>query len=138
MGRQSVAYSKLIAGLVGPVLAAMGIAMLVNHSRFPDMIGQLAQNQGLIFLSGILSLLGGLAIVRVHNVWTGGWRVILTVLGWLAIAGGLLRMWLPHMAAPIATTFAGSSSALMIGGLIVLVLGAFLTYASFGPDTERT
>ena len=84
-------YSKLIAGLVGPVLAAMGIAMLVNHARFPAMIGQLAQDQGLIFLTGILSLLGGLAIVRVYNIWIGGGPVIITVLGWLAIFGGLAR-----------------------------------------------
>jgi hypothetical protein len=103
-------------------LAAIGIAMLINHNRFPDMVGQYAQNQALIFLTGILSLLGGLSIVRVHNVWTGGWRVILTVLGWLAIIGGLVRMWLPHLVAPVAETFAGTSNALIIGGLLVLVL----------------
>ena len=125
-------HSKLIAGLIGPVLAAMGIAMLVNHSTFPTMIGQLAQDQGLIFLSGILSLLGGIAIVRVHNIWTGGWPVIITVLGWLAIFGGLVRMWFPHKAAPIAEAFAGNSTALMVGGLLVLALGLFLTYKAFG------
>ena len=125
-------HSKLIAALIGPVLTAMGIAMLVNHSRFPAMIGQLAQDQGLIFLTGILSLLGGLAIVRVHNIWTGGWPVIITVLGWLAILGGLVRMWFPHKAAMIAETFAGNSTALIVGGLLVLVLGAFLTYKAFG------
>jgi hypothetical protein len=113
----------------------MGIAMLVNHNRFPSMFGQMAQDQVIIFLSGILSLLGGLAIVRVHNVWTGGWPVILTILGWLAIVGGIARMWFPHMAGPIATTFVGSSSAIMIGGMFVLVLGAFLT--SLGSDQER-
>jgi hypothetical protein len=114
------------------VFVAIGIAMLVNRSQFPEMIGQLAQNQGLIFLSGILSLLGGLAIVRVHNIWTGGWPVIVTVLGWLAIIGGLARMWFPHLAAPIAETFAGNWTALLVGGLLVLALGAFLTYKAFG------
>ena len=127
-------HSKLIAGLVGPVFAAIGIAILVNRSHFPTMIGQLAQNQGLIFVSGILSLLGGLAIVRVHNAWTGGWAVIITVLGWLAILGGLVRMWLPHKAASIAETFAGNSTALLVGGLLVLALGSFLTFKAFGPD----
>jgi len=130
-----VKHSKLIAGLVGPVLAAIGIAMLFNRGHFAGMIGQLAQNQGLIFLSGILSLLGGLAILRVQNAWTGGWPVIITVLGWLAIIGGLVRMWLPHMAAPIAEKFAGNSTALLVGGLLVLALGAFLTYKAFGRDT---
>ena len=127
-------YSKLIAGFMGPLLAAMGFAMLLNHARFPAMIGQLARDQGLIFLTGILSLLGGIAIVRVHNIWTGGWPVIITVLGWLAVLGGLVRMWFPHKAAPIAEAFAGNPTALILGGMLVVVLGLFLTYEAFGSE----
>ena len=130
-----MAPSKLIAGLIGPLLIAMSIAMLVNRHLFPAMAGQLAQNYGLVFLSGILSLLAGVAIVRVHNVWTGGWRVIVTVLGWLAIAGGLVRMWFPQRAAPIAEALGGSSTGLVIAGLVVLALGAFLSFKAYGPDT---
>ena len=60
---------------------------------------------GLIFVSGILLLVAGLAIVRVHNVWSGGWRVVVTVLGWLAVISGILRMLLPFWAASIAFQF---------------------------------
>ena len=67
---RTVANSKLIAGFIGPLLVAMGVAMLLNRDLFSTMIEQFAQNYGLIFLSGILSLLAGVAIVRVHNVWT--------------------------------------------------------------------
>ena len=49
-----MAHSKLIAGLVGPLLVVIGIAMLINHQLFPTMIGEIAHNIGLIFLSGIL------------------------------------------------------------------------------------
>ena len=76
--------------------------MLLNLDHFPLMVTQIANNQGLIFLSGILSFLGGVAIVRVHNVWSGDWRILVTLLGWLAILGGLVRMWFPYRAAPIA------------------------------------
>jgi hypothetical protein len=130
-----VQHSKLIAGLIGPVMMAMGIAMLVNRDLFPVMVSQIAHDQGLIFVSGILSLLGGLAVVRVHNVWSGGWRIIVTVLGWLAIVGGLVRMWFPQRAAPIAETFAASSTALVIGGLVVLGLGVFLSYKAYVAST---
>jgi hypothetical protein len=130
-----MAHSKLIAGFIGPLLAAMGLAMLVNRDLFPAMIGQLAQSYGLIFLSGILSLLAGIAIVRVHNVWTGGWQIIVTVLGWLAILGGLARMWFPQLAGPIAETFAGNSMALLVAGIVVSALGAFLSYKAYGPRT---
>jgi hypothetical protein len=50
-GRTLMAHSKLIAGLVGPLLAAIGVAVLVNRSLFPTLIGELAHNTGLIFLS---------------------------------------------------------------------------------------
>jgi hypothetical protein len=130
-----MAPTKLIAGLIGPLLAAMGAAMLLNRDLFPAMVSQLTQNYGLVFIAGMLALVAGVAIVRVHNIWSGGWPVIVTVLGWLSIVGGLARMWFPQLAAPIAETFAGNASALLAGGLIVLALGAFLSYKAYGPDT---
>jgi hypothetical protein len=113
----------------------MGVAMLLNRDLFPAMIGQIAQSYALIFLSGILSLLAGIAVVRVHNVWTGGWRIVVTVLGWLAIVGGLARMWFPQIAAPVAATLGDSATGLVVGGLVVLALGAFLSYKSYMSDT---
>ncbi len=130
-----MAHSKLIAGLIGPLLAAMGVAMLINRNLFPSMIGEVAHNYALIFLSGLLVLLAGVAIVRAHNVWTGGWRILVTVLGWLAIASGLVRMWFPQAAAPIAEAFAGNAASPLIGGLVTLALGAFLSYKAYGPES---
>ena len=134
-GRTDGANSKLIAGLIGPLLAAMGVAMLVNREIFPVIIDQISHDYGLIVLSGILSLLAGIAIVRVHNVWSGGWQVIVTVFGWLAILGGLARMWMPQMAGPIANTFTASPAALLIAGVALIALGGFLSYKAYGPDT---
>jgi hypothetical protein len=125
--------TKVIAGFIGPPMAAIGIAMLVNRQMFPEMAAQLAQNYAVIFLSGILSLLAGIAIVRVHNVWSGGWPVIVTVLGWLLIAGGLARMWAPQMAAPIAESFSGEPTLLLLAGIVILGLGAFLSFKAYGP-----
>ena len=113
---RNVTHSKLIAGLIGPVLAAMGCAMLVNRELFPVIIDQISHDYGLIVLSGILSLLAGIAIVRVHNVWSGGWRIIVTVFGWLAIVGGLARMWMPQMAGPIANSFGANPAPLLVAG----------------------
>ena len=109
--------------------------MLVNREMFPVIIDQISHDYGLIVLSGILSLLAGIAIVRVHNVWSGGWQVIVTVFGWLAIVGGLARMWMPQMAGPIANSFTASPAALLIAGVVLVALGGFLSYKAYGPET---
>jgi uncharacterized protein YjeT (DUF2065 family) len=127
-----MAPTKLIAGLIGPLMAAIGIAMLLNRQAFPEMITQVAQNYAIIFLSGALSLLAGVAIVRVHNVWTGGWPVIITILGWLLIVGGLARMWCPKKASEIATTFGSDPTLLLVSGVVLLALGAFLSFKAYG------
>lgn len=130
-----MAPTKMIAGLMGPLLAAIGAAMLFNRDLFPAMVSQLTQNYGLVFVAGMLALVAGVAIVRVHNIWSGGWPVIVTVFGWLSIVGGLARMWFPQLAAPVADAFASNATALLAGGFIVLALGAFLSYKAYGPET---
>ncbi|MDP9136818.1 MAG: hypothetical protein M3N38_01380 [Pseudomonadota bacterium] len=129
-----MAHSRLIAGFIGPLLAAMGVAMLVNRELFPVIIDQISHDYGLIIVSGMLSLLAGIAIVRVHNVWSG-WQAFVTVLGWLAIVGGLARMWVPQAAGPIADFITASPAALVVAAVVLLALGGFLSYKAYGPNT---
>src|ERR1039458_1260312 len=48
------------------------------------------------YLVGILLFVAGLAIVRAHNRWIRGWPVLVTLVGWAAIFGGLFRMLAPE------------------------------------------
>jgi hypothetical protein len=123
--------SQLIAGLAGPLLAAIAVAMLVNP-RARDAIMETAGNQGLIFFAGMLTLLAGLAIVRAHNLWVADWRVVVTVLGWLAVLGGVLRIILPDRIANIRTKLAGNSRFLSVWSLVALASGLFLSAKGYG------
>jgi hypothetical protein len=51
-----------------------------------------AQIPPVVYLSGTLLFVAGLATVRAHNRWVRAWPLLLTVLGWAALAVGLLRM----------------------------------------------
>lgn len=131
-----MAPTRQIAGFMGPLALAIGIAMLANQQAISGMAAEIARNTGLIFLSGILLLLAGIAILRVHNVWSGGWPVIVTVVGWLAVVGGLFRMWMPQMAAPIADRLGGNATLIIVAGAVLVALGGFLSYKAYGPIAE--
>src|SRR5262245_9188738 len=81
--------SKEIAGLVGPTM----IAMLV--SEFPLVQPHLydAQTPPVVYFSGVLMFVAGLAIVRTHNHWARDWTVLVTLSGWFSLALGLF----PHV-----------------------------------------
>jgi hypothetical protein len=102
--------------------------MVLNFASFPEFAEQVSRDPSLIFLSGILLFVAGLAIVRVHNVWVGGWPVLVTVLGWVAILSGLARMLFPTQLAAIAAAVAQKPGGIIAGAIILLVLGAFLSF----------
>jgi hypothetical protein len=129
-----MALSKTIAGLIGPTLGAIGAAMLLNLGSFAEMVKQIAEDPGLIFLSGVPLLVAGIAILRVHNLWTGGWPVVVTVLGWLAVIGGLMRMFLPFRLAAMAAVLAQHTVLIAMMAIVVLLVGAFLSYKAYGRD----
>jgi hypothetical protein len=126
--------SKMIAGLIGPTLVAITAAMLVNFASFPELAERISRDPGVIFLSAILLLVAGLAIVRAHNIWVGGWPVLVTVLGWLAILSGLVRMLFPIGLAAMAAEFAQRSDAMIAAVLVLLVLGGFLSIKAYSRD----
>src|ERR1043165_4638184 len=108
--------------------------MLLNLGSFPALAEQISRDPGLIFVSGILLFVAGLAILRAHNIWAGGWPVLVTVLGWLAVLGGLLRILFATQLAAIAAAVGGSTGWIIVGAVVLLVVGAFLSFKGYSRD----
>jgi hypothetical protein len=124
-------HSTLIARLMGPVLLVMGIGMALGLWLSPDVYTGVMKdfmgNIALIWLVGILALVTGLAIVNVHNMWVGDWRVIITILGWLAILRGVVSLLFPAKIQAIGNRMVESNAGCVLGALALVVLGAILT-----------
>lgn len=119
--------AELIAGLAGPVMMAVAIAMLINRQTVVTLLKGIGNDHGFIFFAGILTLLAGLAIVRAHNVWSAEWTVLITIVGWLAVIAGIVRIIWPDRIARINTSAMGTENAITAWALVALMLGAFLT-----------
>jgi hypothetical protein len=123
--------SKMIASLIGPTLVAIAAAVMINFGSSPALAEQFARDPALIFVSGVLVFVAGIAIVSVHNIWAGGWPVLVTVLGWLAVLGGLVRMLFPIQLAAIVAGVGQSTGLIAAVAVVPLVLGAFLSFKGY-------
>ena len=120
--------SKRIAGLVGPTVVAM------VASEFPLVQPHLydAQIPPVVYLSGVLMFVGGLAIVRVHNDWKRDWTVLVTLSGWFFLALGLFRMFAAgQYQRGSANT---SAAAFMVLEGMLFVLGLIMTFKAYARD----
>ena len=121
--------SQRIAALVGPTLVALILSE--NPVVNPHLYDQ--QIPPVVYLSGTLFLVAGLAIVRAHNFWSRGWPVLVTLTGWFAILLGLLRMFAP---ASYSQGAQANTTLLMAGESMLLVLGLFLTFKAYSKQRE--
>ena len=117
--------SKALAGLVGPTIVAMIV------SEFPLVQPHLydAQIPPVVYLSGVLLFVAGLAIVRAHNVWRRDWTVLVTLSGWFFLLVGLFRMF----AAGLYQRSSANASSIffMILEGILFVLGLIMTFKAY-------
>jgi 1,4-dihydroxy-2-naphthoate octaprenyltransferase len=120
----ATANSRRIAALVGPTIVAM------VASEFPLVQPHLYDTQipPVVYLSGVLMFLGGLAIVRAHNHWMLDWSALVTLSGWFFLLLGLLRMFAASRyqrgaAATSATSFMVLEGILLVVGLVISFKG---------------
>ena len=84
--------SIFLARLIGPVMLMIGLAVFANQRGFRELAGEFMASRALMFLSGLVIMPVGIAIVLTHNVWTADWRVLITIFGWLNVVGGAIRL----------------------------------------------
>jgi uncharacterized membrane protein HdeD (DUF308 family) len=125
-----MANSKQIAGLIGPAL----VAMLV--SEFPLVQPHLYDSQipPVVYLSGVLMFIAGLAVVRVHNTWARNWTLLVTLTGWIFLVLGLIRMFAASQYHQVATST--STTVFMALEGVLLIVALILTYCGYrrGPQ----
>ncbi len=126
-----MATSILIAKLIGPVLLVAAIAMLADAKDLQEMAREFLKNRALIYVTGVLAMLGGLAIVNNHNIWIADWAVIITLFGWAMIIGGAVRMALPSAVRSIGGAMMASLTMIRVSGAGWALIGAFLTYKGY-------
>ncbi len=122
--------SRSLARLIGPILLVIGIGMafglMMEGAGYSSVLREFIANRALIFLTGILTLLAGVAIINAHNVWVPDWRVIVTVLGWLLVLRGIMLLVFPLTVQVFGDRVAMSQAGITAGAALTFVLGAIL------------
>ncbi len=123
--------SIFLARLIGPISLVTGIALFMQADTYKVMALEFIRSPALLYLSGVLAMSLGLALVLTHNVWAADWRVLITILGWLATIGGAIRILAPGTVKSMGENILENRTAMTIGGGIWLAIGAILCFFGY-------
>jgi hypothetical protein len=136
MGDWTMERSHFLAKLIVPFFIAAGAGMIFNTVLYRTMFERALHDHMLIYLSGVIALPVGLAIVATHNDWKWHWPLIITVIGWLAILGGILRMVAPQVVEQIGLSALSYPNFFVVDGGVAVILGVLLSYFGYLDPPE--
>ena len=119
--------SIFLAKFIGPYIMVISISLLFNLKAFQKIMEDFFKNAALVYVTGLITFVAGLAIVLFHNLWILDWRIIVTLLGWNILIKGAWLIISPDTSAKMAALFTKNNKLVIIPWIIMLAIGIFLT-----------
>ncbi len=124
--------TTFLAKLLGLWVVLAVLSLAFNREASITMLNALFADPALLWVTGAFTTVIGLAIVLVHNRWSGGLLpVIVTIYGWLALVKGLLFLAFPAPAQADSFRAMHFDQYFYEYLAVALAIGAFFTYEGF-------
>jgi hypothetical protein len=108
--------------------------MILDGGRFRPLIIDLIKNPPLLFLSGFIALIVGILLVVSHNIWAADWRVVITIVAWLSLVKGIIRIMVPQFGIKSTQKFMESNIYYYISAIFTLLIGIFFICHGYFHD----
>jgi hypothetical protein len=120
-----------IAEVAGPAMLLMGLSILIHAKAWQRLVDKWQKDHLSLFPIMLLTLLLGLMVVSMYNVWEFNVWLIVTLLGWAMVVKGVIYFLVPGSALKGVVGLGKNLGLLYVGGLIHTVAGAVLGYYAY-------
>jgi hypothetical protein len=129
------AFTVYLARLIGLSAVVLAIAFMVRGN---SLVMSMVADGPVLLVYAIFSVAAGLAIILGHNVWSGGaLPVIVTLVGWLIFAKGLLLLFVNRETFSLLLVRMHYDENYLLYLVPPLLLGLYLTHAGFTASSHR-
>lgn len=123
--------SIFLGRALGIYLLIIALSMLFNHKVFFRTFQQWIEQPATITITAFISIILGILMVLVHNVWVLDWRLVITILAWLTLIKGVIRLNFPFAVPQTMEYFHQRKVAYFALSIFCLLLAVFLLVFSF-------
>ena len=116
-----------VAIITSTLLLVLGCSMLFATRAWLALLTEYSEHPHRLLVPGLATVVFGLIVVFNHNIWTGGWPVVVTITGWLVLLKGLTFLFGPKIVG-IHTKFPRTlvKIVMRVGGAVLILLALML------------
>ena len=129
--------TRMFARMLGPFITVIMIAAVAHFADMRQLLSEFTASDAWPYVTGVFILAGGIAIVAFHQIWRGAAAIIVSVLGWLLVARGILLIAFPGVFASLADRMIGATALWIAAFVAMTLVGLYLTYVGWKPVPHR-
>jgi hypothetical protein len=118
--------AEFIEWFLACALLIVGASLLLRARAWITSLSGVASHPFAPLASGLYATLMGLVIVLCHNMWVWDMRVLVTIIGWLALGSGVLLLLIPEAYSFILRRVPITPQLVALRGFVRLLLGGAL------------
>lgn len=122
--------SIILARVFGLFFTIIGIAMLVRGKSLQLVISEIIERKSTFFILNIMTLIFGIILILINNIWVAGWPVFITLLCWFIFITALIRLFFLEKVQAIGLRIVNHPN-FHLKGIIPLVIGVICLYLGF-------
>ena len=119
--------SLLVAKIIAIIYISSGIAIIIGQLNFERIADSLNKSPALTLIAGLIGMVFGVILVEHHNIWTANWTVIITIISWLFLIGGIIIVVFPKALSIISKYYKHSRA----WGIFMICFGLLFGYWGF-------
>lgn len=122
--------ASFMAQFWGLAFTLLGVTFLIRPENVRTLF-RLVQDDGMMILTGYMALLVGIAHILIFNEWSLHWTLILTLIGWVALLKGVIRLTAPKFTQKLMKSYE-KSNVIGFSLTVLIVVGIYLIIKGFG------
>ena len=119
--------SILIAKIISVIYISSGIAVLIGTINFNDIVNDFEKSPALTFVAGSVGIFIGIILIGYHNIWVKNWSVLITIISWLFLIGGVIVVIIPKS----LSYYKGFFKSSRLWGIFMIIFGMVIGYFGF-------
>ncbi|KTC68070.1 Integral membrane protein (PIN domain superfamily) [Legionella birminghamensis] len=123
-------HTLLIEQVLGLYLLIVALILIARGPYYQELMKRVGTNSGWILVGASFSLVFGLIMVVIHNIWEWDYELLVTVIAWLIVVKSILWLAFPESMLGIAQRVYSGGSYYVIMALVG-ILGVFLISHGF-------
>ncbi len=135
VSHQSRTRTRIFARVLSPFFAVIATIVALRAPNMATLLAQFTATEVWPWVTGAFILMGGIAIVAFHQRWRSPAAVIVSVLGWLLVARGVVLLAFPAAFASLANRMIGAVGAWQATYIIMALIGLYLSYVGWMPTS---